>query len=645
VSAEKPDEFDVDLAVTRIAESKNAAPTVPVADSVTVTVSDLPSGPVSRPPQRLGRYLLGDRLGIGGMAEVFLAEQEGAAGFKNRCVVKRMLPHLAEQKRFVDMFLREAKLASTLRHANIVQIWDLGEVDGTYFIAMEHVDGLGLNQLARTAWRNGKSLPMEVVCNALADAADGLAVAHARVDANGEPAPIIHRDISPDNLMIDKDGVTKILDFGIARSNDVERTATGELKGKVPFMSPEQLRSEPLDGRADVYALGVTAYWLLTGKRPFVGQSDLLTMQAILSETLRPPRELNPSIPEGLNALVMHMLEKDREQRIDSAHAVAAALEHVRPTRRTIVAPFVRTILDLPIKANPDDPASSPSGFLPATPHTDSFSVTWRRLVPGLSGFPGHADAPGASGLSTSSPAQAPLREVPPLVTSSGAPDVEVAAPGKRPMILGVLGAVAAAVVVGILAWPSPPAVVVAATPPPTTPAPAVPPPALPPVVAPAPAPEPAPSPAAAPTPAPPTVVVVKSPTKQDVVVRGPDRIQWLAEGRVVGTGSRTLKLAAGTKTLVAFDKVRGARTTVAIDGGVIDYGALPHGQIQPRAKPYADVFLGDEALGTTPLQPIDVVAGSYTLRFVYKGKEVGKPVQVGQGAILRPVVDFTVEP
>ena len=633
VSAEKPDEFDVDLAVTRVAGPKNAVSTVQVAHSVAAIVSDLPSGAVARPPQRLGRYLLGDRLGIGGMAEVFLAEQEGAAGFKNRCVVKRMLPHLAEQKRFVDMFLREAKLASTLNHANIVQIWDLGEVDGTYFIAMEHVDGLGLNQLARTAWRNGTSLPMEVVCNALADAADGLAVAHARVDANGDPDPIIHRDISPDNLMIDKDGVTKILDFGIARSNDVERTATGELKGKVPFMSPEQLRSEPVDGRADVYALGVTAYWLLTGKRPFVAQSDLLVMQAILSEPLRPPRDINPSIPEGLNAVVMQMLEKDREQRIESAHAVAAALEHVRPTRRTIVAPFVRMILDLPIKANPDDPASSPSGFLPATPHTDSFSVNWRRM--GALAFPESVASPPSP---SPSPSPDPPVQVPPATT-----EVDPVPTTRSPMMLGIVGAVAAALVVGVLAWPQSPEMVAVARPPPVAVPLVVAPLAVaPPAAAPVPVAEPVAEPVAAPAPAP---VVVKAPAKLDVVVRGPDRIQWLSDGQVVGSGSRTLKLPPGTRSLVAFDKVRGARTTVAVDGSAIDYEALPHGQIQPRAKPYADVFLGDEALGTTPLQPIDVVAGSYTMRFVYKGKEVSKPVQVGQGAISRPAVDFTVEP
>lgn len=210
-------------------------------------------------------------------------------------------------------------------------------------------------------------------------------------------------------------------------------------------------------------------------------------------------------------------------------------------------------------------------------------------------------------------------------------------------MMMGIVGAVAAALVVGVLAWPQPPETVVVATPPPAITPPVASPPPVPPETLPPPT-VAVPEPVAAPAPAP-APVVVKTPTKLDVVVRGPDRIQWLADGRVVGSGSRTLKLPPGTRTLVAFDKVRGARTTVAVDGSAIDYEALPHGQIQPRAKPYADVFLGDEALGTTPLQPIDVVAGSYTMRFVYKGKEVSKPVQVGQGAISRPAVDFTVEP
>src|ERR1043166_1532082 len=166
-----------------------------------------------------GRYRLIARLGVGGMAEVFLAEQEGVAGFRKQCVVKRMLPHLAEKQRFVDMFLREAKIAATLRHPSIVQIWDLGEVGGAYFIAMEHIEGMPLNVLARRAWRTHNSVPIELAMCVIADTASALAVAHNRVDEFGNPSPVIHRDISPDNLMIDKEGIVKVLDFGIARAD------------------------------------------------------------------------------------------------------------------------------------------------------------------------------------------------------------------------------------------------------------------------------------------------------------------------------------------------------------------------------------------------------------------------------------------
>ena len=339
---------------------------------------------MQRPAQQLGRYTLTKRLGVGGMAEVFLAHQDGPAGFSKACVVKRILPHLAEDTRFVQLFQREARLAGLLTHTNIVQIFELGEVDGTYFIAMELIDGPSLHALARSAWRQGKPIPLELVCCAIADAALGLEAAHTQTDADGNSLRIVHRDISPDNLMINREGVTKILDFGIARSNaSSERTSTGELKGKIPFMAPEVLRGEEADARTDLYALGVTFYWLLTGRRPFTGTSDLVVMQSIITKTPPPPSEFNPTVPEVINDLVMSLLAKRPSDRPQSGADVHDVLASITSSRRAVVAPFVKDVMMTPADASAIVDTSKMPGFLPATPHTGALR-SWKRLAPQL---------------------------------------------------------------------------------------------------------------------------------------------------------------------------------------------------------------------------------------------------------------------
>ncbi len=182
-------------------------------------------------PQPLGRYTLVERLGVGGMAEVFRATQPGVAGFTKTVVVKRILPHLAVDERFVDMFFREAKVAANLAHPNIIQIHELGEDEGTYFIVMEYLQGLSLFQLARRAWRAQRSLPMEAAVYAIADAAEGLHYAYYMNDEAGEALNLIHRDISPDNLIMTTQAQTKVVDFGIAKAANTENlTKTGEMK-------------------------------------------------------------------------------------------------------------------------------------------------------------------------------------------------------------------------------------------------------------------------------------------------------------------------------------------------------------------------------------------------------------------------------
>lgn len=571
------------------------------------------SGPVYRLPFAFGRYTLLRRLGVGGMAEAFLAQTAGPAGYQKTSVVKRMLPHLAADARFVQMFQREAKVAALLTHTNVVQIFELGEIDGIHFIAMEHVDGAPLHQLARTAWRLGKSVPMEVICCAMADAALGLAAAHELKDIDGNPLGVVHRDISPDNLMMNREGVTKILDFGIAKHNNAgERTATGELKGKIPFMPPEQLLGATLDGRADLYSLGVTFYWLVTGQRPFQGAGDMGLMDAICKQPPVPPLNLNPMVPPFISDLIMRLLEKDPAARPQSGSELHDLLSDALPARRGVVVPFVQEILAAPPEADSDVP-HTPS--FAASPHTDTLRAAWMRRT-----------ARGA-------PAVQRALEL-------AAEDALDAAPTgwARKRIIGVAASVAAAALIGSLAIagagksPAPIAVV------PVAPAEQVVP-----VLA-------AEVPVVPVVPTAPVVPIEGAPVKETtpsvliaVQALAPSQIQWLSEGgRVLGSGKGTLKVAAGTKQVIAVDKQSGGRSRVKVQGAIADYGALPRGKIHPRANPYADVFLGRERLGTTPFAPVDVPIGKYVLRFVRGDHEEKRTVDVTAGELVRVIVDFS---
>ena len=278
----------------------------------------------------LGKYKLVKLIASGGMAEVYLAKQAGAAGFEKLVCLKRILPHLARDKQFVEMFLNEARLAARLDHPNIVSIFDLGEANGNYFIAMEFIDGPSLRAVHKTAADRGEFLPIPEICKIISMAAGGLQYAHDLSDKDGSPLGLVHRDISPDNILVHRNGAAKVVDFGIAKAaNSSSQTRTGTLKGKVAYMPPEQLRGEPLDRRTDVFALGVVLYELLAGRRPWEGTSEVALIGKIMTEEPAPLSELRGDAPEGLLAIVDRALAKDRSQRYQSCHELQADLENL----------------------------------------------------------------------------------------------------------------------------------------------------------------------------------------------------------------------------------------------------------------------------------------------------------------------------
>ena len=277
----------------------------------------------------LGRYRLLERIGIGGMAEVFLARAVGSASFSRAVVVKRMLPQLASDQEAVGMFLDEARLGAKLQHPHIVGVVDLGEADGDYFMVLDYVDGMDVGVLQSRARSRGITIPVEHAAHIVAKAAQGLHFAHTAKDPETkESLGVVHRDVSPSNILISRLGEVKVADFGVARSTlQTVRTGTGAIKGKISYMSPEQLTGDVLDPRSDVFALGVMLWELLAGQRLHEGKNDAQIIHGMQMATMVAPSTKNPAVPPALDALVLRCLAKDRAARPASAGEVANALE------------------------------------------------------------------------------------------------------------------------------------------------------------------------------------------------------------------------------------------------------------------------------------------------------------------------------
>ena len=295
-------------------------------------------------PSKIGRYELCFELASGGMASVHLARVEGNPGFEKLVALKRIHPHLAQEREYVDMFLDEARIASRITHSNVCSVFDFGEADGEYFIAMEYLVGEPLSRVHRRVLSNAdqrsSSLLPPRMARIIAQACEGLHAAHELTDADGESLHVVHRDVSAANLFVTYDGATQVVDFGIAHASQrVHTTDAGQVKGTFPYMAPEQMTAAVVDRRVDVWALGAVLWELLTLRKLFLRETDVNTMYAVLSGEIRPPSDFRSDISEDLDEIVLKALRRNPDERWQSAREMGKALRRYLAKQEELVGP------------------------------------------------------------------------------------------------------------------------------------------------------------------------------------------------------------------------------------------------------------------------------------------------------------------
>jgi serine/threonine protein kinase len=295
-------------------------------------------------PERIGRYELCFELASGGMATVYLARVHGASGFEKLVALKRIHRHLAKERKYIDMFLDEAKIASRITHPNVCSVFDFGQADGEYYIAMEYLVGEPLSRLCGKVARDQEQrrhslLPLRMA-GIIADACEGLHAAHELKDANGDLLSVVHRDVSPRNLFVTYDGSVQVVDFGIASARQrMHHTATGQVKGTFAYMAPEQLTANPIDRRVDIWSLGVSLWEMLTLRRLFRRDTTANTIHAVLYEDLVAPSKHRSQVPAELDEIVMKALMRDPKDRWQSARDMGRAIRHFLGTRDEVMGP------------------------------------------------------------------------------------------------------------------------------------------------------------------------------------------------------------------------------------------------------------------------------------------------------------------
>ncbi len=297
--------------------------------------------PGNQLPAWFGKHLLLTKLATGGMGEVFLARMRSAAGFEKLLVLKRLLPHLSEQPRFVEMFLDEARIAARISHSNVCQIYELGEVDGQYYITMEYLEGVPLGSVLERRPRDPRLGDLLFLCGLLTQVSEGLHGAHDLHNDDGTSAGVVHRDVCLSNIHVTWSGIAKLLDFGVAKARGVlSKTRPGAVKGTYAYMSPEQLHGEDVDARSDIFSLGVVAWETIAGRRLFKRKSDFKIFKAITEEPIPPVSRLRPETPPSLSHAIQRALARDPADRFQTARefgtALTAGIESLGPPMQAL---------------------------------------------------------------------------------------------------------------------------------------------------------------------------------------------------------------------------------------------------------------------------------------------------------------------
>lgn len=303
------------------------------------------------PQNQQQRYRVIERIAAGGMAEVFRAESAGLEGFKKKVAIKRVLPHLSEKREFINMFLDEARLSAYLGHSNCVQVFDIGKGDNAYFIVMEFVDGADLKALIEHMKAIGASFPVEEACLICVRVCEGLAYAHELTDDHGRALHIVHRDMSPPNVLLTRHGEVKIADFGLAKANSqLEQSQPGIIKGKFGYLSPEAALGRDVDHRTDLFAIGIMLWELLAGRRLFQGKTDLETVRQVQRADVPDIRAINPNVPESVVRVLARALAANPDERFQSAREFGDALNNVLFDLPRAVSSFDLARLVVPVQ-------------------------------------------------------------------------------------------------------------------------------------------------------------------------------------------------------------------------------------------------------------------------------------------------------
>lgn len=389
-----------------------------------------------QPGERFGQYTLLERIAVGGMAEVWKARMRGVEGFQKTVAIKRILPHMTDNAEFVGMFIDEAKLAAQLTHPNIVHIYDLGKLGRDYYIAMEYVDGRDLRSLLNAARRKGMPLPLGLSLLIAARVASALDYAHRKRDFEDQELSLVHRDVSPQNVLLTTEGDVKLCDFGIAKAvSKASQTQMGALKGKLQYMSPEQAWGRPVDSRSDLFSLGAVLFEMVTGERLFTGESEISVLESVRQGHTRRPSQVDPTVPREVDEIVARSLGIDPKDRFQSAgemkQRLEAALSALSPsTSPTDLGLYIRRVME------PDtvEPAAQP-------------------LAPPPAPSPWPAEPPAAAPFAAAPPAYSPDPEMPAEAFQAVTPigQVVVGEEGGRKSRTLLYAAIAALIVIAVL--------------------------------------------------------------------------------------------------------------------------------------------------------------------------------------------------